>query len=40
MKMPKTQAEALAVLKARGMLRKLSYLYVKAALRDWNKYRG
>ena len=38
LRLPKTKAEALGVLKQRGMLPKWSYLCVMAALRDWKKY--
>lgn len=38
LRLPKTKAEALRVLKQRGMLPKWSYLCVMAALKDWKKY--
>ena len=37
---PRTKAEAIAVLKQRGLMPSWTFLCVQAALKDWNKYRG
>lgn len=40
LKFPRTKAEAIAHLKAKGLMPSWTYLCVQAALKDWNKYRG